>query len=213
MYHSNVVAAGCIVLFFPYKVYVPRYSESFNNRAIHDLRCDGFLVTPYDLGIGTVYNRVLFCDAVCAFEFNDIFAIELNAAGSKLARPNITFSNIKRRQLGLTCGLRALANVKQLRRALVYINSLWRVHRDSFCLLRWFVNTKNTAGGNVYDFFVFISSVYGVFVHINYADARLRNSVANERLLLLSGFIKLANELVLSSDERLFSIIGVLDID
>ncbi len=65
----------------------------------------------------------------------------------------------------------------------------------------------------MYDFFVFISSVYGVFVHINYADARLRNSVANERLLLLSGFIKLANELVLSSGERLFSVIGVLDID
>ncbi len=65
----------------------------------------------------------------------------------------------------------------------------------------------------MYDFFVFISSVYGVFIQINYADAHLRNSVANERLFLLSGYIKLANELVLSSSERLFSIIGVLDID
>lgn len=65
----------------------------------------------------------------------------------------------------------------------------------------------------MYDFFVFISSVYGVFIHINYAGARLRNSVANERLLLLSGYIKLANEVVLSSSERLFSIIGALDID
>ncbi len=65
----------------------------------------------------------------------------------------------------------------------------------------------------MYDFFVFVSSVYGVLVQINYAGARLRNSVANERLLLLSGYIKLANELALSSSERLFSIIGVLDID
>ncbi len=65
----------------------------------------------------------------------------------------------------------------------------------------------------MYDFFVFISSVYGVFIHVNYADARLRNSVVNERLLLLSGYIKLANKLVSSSNERLFSIIGVLDID
>ncbi len=65
----------------------------------------------------------------------------------------------------------------------------------------------------MYDFFAFISSAYGVFIHINYAGARLRNSVANERLLLLSGYIRLANELVLSSDERLFSVMGVLDID
>ncbi len=65
----------------------------------------------------------------------------------------------------------------------------------------------------MYDFFVFASSVYGVSIHINFAGARLRNSVANERLLLLSGYVGLANELVLGSNERLFSIVGVLDID
>ncbi|AUG33771.1 Phenylalanine--tRNA ligase beta subunit [Candidatus Hodgkinia cicadicola] len=213
VYHSAVLTAGCTVLFFPYKVYVPRYSESFNNRTVHNLRCDGFLVTPYDLGVGSVYNRVLFCDTVCAFEFDDIFAIELNITDSKLARSNITFSNVKLRRSGLTRDLRALANVGQLSRDLVFINSLWCVYRDSFCLLRWFANTRSAAGGNVYDFFVFISSAYGVFIHINYADARLRDSVVNERLLLLSGYVKLANELVLSSKERLFSIIAVLDID
>ncbi|AUG34237.1 Phenylalanine--tRNA ligase beta subunit [Candidatus Hodgkinia cicadicola] len=213
VHHSNVITAGCIVLFSPYKARVPRRSESFNDRTVHNLRCDGFLVTPYDLGVGPVYNRVLFCDTVRAFEFNDTLAIELNITDSKLERANVTFSNVKLRRLGLTCDLRALANVKQLNRDLVYVNSLWNACRDSFCLLRWFVNTKNTAGGNVYDYFLFISSVYGVFIHIAYADARLRNSVANERLLLLSGFVRLANKLVLSSDERLFSIVGVLDID
>ncbi|AUG34139.1 Phenylalanine--tRNA ligase beta subunit [Candidatus Hodgkinia cicadicola] len=210
VYHSNVITAGHTVLFSPYKVHVPRYSESFNNRTVHSLRCDGFLVTPYDLGIGAVYNRVLFCDIARAFEFNDTF--ELNKTDSEPAHAGVTFSNVKLRRLGLTCDVRALANVKQLNRDLVYVNSLWNVCRDSFRLLRWFVNTKNTADGSVYDYFLFISSVHGVFIHINYADARLRNSVANERLLL-SGYIRLANELVLSSDERLFSIIGVLDID
>ncbi|AUI38865.1 Phenylalanine--tRNA ligase beta subunit [Candidatus Hodgkinia cicadicola] len=209
-YHSSVLIAGCTVLFFPYKVW---YSESFSNRTVYNSRCDGFLVTPYDLGIGTVYNRVLFCDAVCAFEFDDMFAIELNITDSELARSNITFSNVKLRKSGLTCALRALAAVERLNRDLVFINSSWCVYRDSFCLLRWFANTKNAARGNVYDFFVFISSVYGVFIHVNYADARLRNSVVNERLLLPSGYVKLANELVLSSNERLFSIVGVLGID
>ncbi|ATW06085.1 Phenylalanine--tRNA ligase beta subunit [Candidatus Hodgkinia cicadicola] len=213
VYHSNVVTAGRVVLFSPYKAYVPRYSESFGNRTVCNLRCDGFLVTPYDLGLGAVYDRVMFCDVVSAFEFNDIFAIELNVAAAKLARSSFTFPNIKLRKLALTCDLRKLANVRQLNRDLVYVNSLWCVYRDSFCLLRWFVNTRNVAGGNVRDLFLFISSVYGVFVHINYADARLRNSVVSERLLLISGYIELANEVVLSSSERLFSIIGVLDID
>ncbi|ATW05997.1 Phenylalanine--tRNA ligase beta subunit [Candidatus Hodgkinia cicadicola] len=213
VYHSNVINAGCVVLFFPYKAFVPRYSEGFGNRTVYDLRCDGFLVTPYDLVIGAVYNRVLVCDVVCAFEFDDIFAFGLNVTGGKLARADLAFSNVKLRDLGLTCDLRTLANVRWLNRDLVYVSSLWCGYRDSFCLLRWFVSTGNAASGNVYDFFVFISSVYGVFIHINYAGARLRNSVANERLLLLSGYIKLANEVVLSSSERLFSIIGALDID
>ncbi len=213
VYHSNVVTAGCAVLFFPYKAYVPRYSEGFDNRTVYNLRCDGFLVTPYDLGIGTVYDRVMFCDVVCALESSGVFAIELNITDSKLARSKLTFSNIKLRELALTCDLRKLAGVRRLNRDLVYVSSLWCVYRDSFCLLRWFINTKNVAGGSVRDLFLFISSVYGVFVHINYADARLRNSVASERLLLLGGYIKLANEVVLSSSERLFSVIGVLDID
>ncbi|AUG33945.1 Phenylalanine--tRNA ligase beta subunit [Candidatus Hodgkinia cicadicola] len=213
VYHSNVITAGRTVLFSPYKAHAPKRSESFSNRTVYNLRCNGFLVTPYDLGVGTVYNRALVCDTVCAPEFNDMFAIELNITDSKLARTGVMFSNIKLRQLRLACDLRTLANVKQLNRDLVCVNSLWSVYRDSFCLLRWFANTKNTAGGNVYDYFLFISSVYGVFIHINYADARLRNCVANERLLLLSGYIRLANKLALSSDERLFSIIGVLDID
>ncbi len=213
VYHTNVLTAGCIVLFFPYRAYVPRYSDSFDNRAVCSLRCDGFLVTPYDLGIGAVYNRVLFCDVVSAFEFNAAFAIELNVTDSKLARSELAFSNIKLRKLAPTCDLRKLANVQRLNRDLVYVSSLWCAYRDSFCLLRWFINARHAVGGNVYDFFWFISSVWGVFVHINYADARLRNSVANERLLILGGYIKLVNEVVLSSDERLFSVIGVLDID
>ncbi|AUG33840.1 Phenylalanine--tRNA ligase beta subunit [Candidatus Hodgkinia cicadicola] len=210
VYHSNVITAGCTVLFSPYKAHAPKCSESFSNRTVYNLRCNGFLVTPYDLGVGAVYNRALVCDTACAPEFNDMFAIELNITDSKLARTSVMFSNIKLRQ---ACDLRTLANVKQLNRDLVCVNSSWSVYRDSFCLLRWFANTKNTAGGNVYDYFLFISSVYGVFIHINYADARLRSCVANERLLLLSGYIRLANKLALSSDERLFSIIGVLDID
>ncbi|XXN13653.1 MAG: hypothetical protein AAI902_00225 [Candidatus Hodgkinia cicadicola] len=205
VYHSSAVAVGCIVLFSPYKVYVSRYSESFDNRLVCNLRCDGFLATPYDLGVGTAYNRVILRNSVCA--------PELNATDSKLALSNATFSNIKLRKLELICDLRALASVRQLNRDLVFIDSLWCVYRDPFCLLRWFINTKNVASGNVYDFFLFISSVYGIFVHVNYANARLRNSVLNERLLLLSGYVNLANETVLSSNERLFSVISVLDID
>ncbi|AHL30941.1 MAG: hypothetical protein HCTETUND1_132 [Candidatus Hodgkinia cicadicola] len=212
VYHSSAVTVGSAVLFFPYKVYAPRYSEGFDNRTVYGLRCDGFLVTPYDLGVGAVYNRVLFCDALRQPEFNDTFATELSVADSKLALSDIVFSNIKLQRLTPACNLRALASVKQLNRDLVYVDSLWCVYRDSFCLLRWFLSTRNVAVGNVYDVFLFLSSVYGVFFHVNYADSRLRNSVLNERLFL-SGYVNLANKLVLSSNERLFSVVGVLDID
>ncbi|AUG91448.1 Phenylalanine--tRNA ligase beta subunit [Candidatus Hodgkinia cicadicola] len=212
VYHSSAIAVGSAVLFFPYSVYVLRYSEGFDNRTVHGLRCDGFLVTAYDLGVGAVYNRVLFCDALRQPELNDMFATGFSAASSKLALSNIMFSNIKSYKLTSACNLRALASVRQLNRDLVYVDSLWCVYRDSFCLLRWFLSTRNIAVGNVYDAFLFLSSVYGVFFHINYANARLRNSVLNERLFL-SGYVNLDNKLVLSSNERLFSVIGVLNID
>ncbi|AUG91337.1 Phenylalanine--tRNA ligase beta subunit [Candidatus Hodgkinia cicadicola] len=212
VYHSSAVTVGSAVLFFPYRVYAPRYSEGFDNRTVHGLRCDGFLVTPYDLGVGTVYNRVLFGGARRQPGSNDTFAAGLSAADSKLAFSNTVFSNIKLQKLAPACALRALAGVSQLNRDLVYVDSLWWVYRDSFCLLRWFLSTRNIAVGKVYDVFLFLSSVYGVFFHVSYANARLRNSVLNERLFL-SGYVNLDNRLVLSSNERLFSVVGVLDID
>ncbi|XXM90170.1 hypothetical protein AADW59_00235 [Candidatus Hodgkinia cicadicola] len=209
VYCNNVVEAGSVVLFFPYRD-CAFDSEGFFKR-VYGVRCDGCLVSPCDLGIGVVYNRVV----VFGSRWKSVF-IPYKVGFWRAP----ALQNLRKRAYTHCARLRGfwgvpplLSNITQLNRELCCVNISWCVYRDSMCLLKWFASVNGCAGGGVRDFFVYLALTHGVFVHKLRYGAYIRNPVKNERLLLFEGYISLANETLISSGSELLAVIGVLDID
>ncbi|XXM93346.1 MAG: hypothetical protein AAI946_00200 [Candidatus Hodgkinia cicadicola] len=219
-YCSKFVAIRSVVLFSRYCVYVPKYLESFNARSVYGVKCNGFLVTPYDLSASSVYNRVVLSNAASASAVSVRKLNKLDAINASLLtelmcltkRISISSSNIKLKRVELKRGLLTLS-AKQLSWELLCVSASWCVYKDSLRLLQWYVSANCSLEGSVRDFFVFISRLHNAFVYIGHSHTLLRNSVLNERLLLSEGYISLANEMLISEGGSLSSVVGVLDID
>ncbi|ATY93477.1 Phenylalanine--tRNA ligase beta subunit [Candidatus Hodgkinia cicadicola] len=213
-YHSNVIAAKSVVLFCDYS------NVKLSKISINGVVCDGFLVTPYDLKLGSTYKRVLLSNFLSKFllcstlDRLKLFKSDLItfACAPLLALASMVSFKVSINKTASDFNLLGLSDVGFLTRELAIARAGWCAYRDSSNLLRWFINIGMCMEDNVYDFIVFISIVYNVFVHIAHTRSKLRRSVLNERLLFNEGYVDLTNKTVLTLNERLLSVVGLLDI-
>ncbi|XXM93675.1 hypothetical protein AAHH87_00225 [Candidatus Hodgkinia cicadicola] len=224
VYGSFKLKIGDVVLFTPYGVYVPRYSHSFDQVRVWGIKCDGFVCTPYDLCLSTCCFRPasarLVCQAAERFgscgracvvkpalnRSNLVWIGDLNRALS--FNTNWRVEQIKLERVVSFEGPVGLFNTNE---DLFCFRAAFCVFKNSFSLLKWFASTDNVIENSVRDFFVYVASVSGVCVNFCPAEATVRVSVLNERLLLWRGYVRLFNEVVLVWGCHVVSILGRLD--
>ncbi|XXN19774.1 MAG: hypothetical protein AAJB65_00190 [Candidatus Hodgkinia cicadicola] len=209
VYCSKMIAVGSIALFCAYK------DVGLSKVRINSVKCDGFLVTPYDLGLGTMHNRVLLSPVSGKFMLHNILG-NMRLFRFDLVSFECTSLLSCVRAIGnggvpLSASLSRLTGVRSFTLELMRVDAAWCVYRDSARLLRRFASVGVNMEGSVYDFIIYISKMCGVFVHRVLTCTQLRRSVLNERLFLFEGYVDLTNKTMAISNGRLSSVVGLLD--